>query len=226
MSLSAAKRLALLSALLLCAPALAQPHEHVPESLEGVGRISLSAGWRHTPNDLFRRRLTEAGFTPGAPSRGGPALVGEFGYSVNPVIEIAIDLLAGGEQLALEGADTLTSVSYGGLFALRFQTALGGVGPIAQLIPSIGFATGGLLVNVDGPIEPSEAFAQAFVLSGGLTARLSASWGVGLTYRFLLARGAVTGIGSINAGGSWATIGVTYFFPPDPSAGQRGLPAL
>lgn len=207
----------LLAALLFSAPAAAQ-EEELP-SLEGSSRISLSGGWRYTPNDLFRTRLVEAGYVPGRPSPGGPVLTGVFGYSINDVVEVAIDLLAGGEQLQLQDADTLTSITYGGLIGLRFQSAIG------RFIPSIGFQTGGILSNVDGPKEGSESVIQAFAITAGLNARLSAQWGVGLEYRFMLARGGVPEIGSINAGGNWVTLGVTYFFPPDGKP-TRGLPSF
>jgi hypothetical protein len=50
----------------------------------------------------------------------------------------------------------------------------------------------------------------------GISFSLATNWDLTLDYRLLLAvRGSVPGIGSINGGGSWVTIGITYLFPPD-----------
>ena len=66
-----------------------------------------------------------------------------------------------------------------------------------------------------------QSTTQTYSVGAGVEYALSPSWALMLDYRFLLTRGAVPGIGSINGGGSWIGLGVSYLFASDP--GPTGL---
>jgi hypothetical protein len=223
------RRLVLLSVLLAAASASAQDdfdEELAP--LNGVGRLTLEAGWRLTPNghfyDSFYALPDYQGVARAPASPGGPFLAGCFAYAVTDFIELGIDLFATGEQLRLTGAPTLTNVTYGALVGLRFQTLLDFLTP-EGVVPFVGFQLGPTLVNSHAEgVGQRELFTQAYVGTVGATFRFSASWGLTAEYRLAFARGQVAlrnspgfeRLSSFNGGGSWFALGVTYLWPPDP----------
>ncbi|WP_375773254.1 hypothetical protein NR798_21040 [Archangium gephyra] len=220
------RRLLLLAVLLATGSASAQDEELSP--LNGVGRMSVQAGWRLSSNgtfyDSFYALPAYQGVQRAPESPGGPFLAGSFAYAVTEFIELGIDLYATGEQLRLTGAPTLTNVTYGALVGLRFQTLLDILTP-EGVVPFIGFQTGPTLAysTAEG-VGSRELFTQAWAGNVGATFRLSSQWGLTAEYRLAFARGQSVfnnkpefkGLGSYNAGGNWFALGVTYFFASDP----------
>lgn len=226
-------------ALLVAAPAFAQdsaPEEETSTSLDGVGRISIQGGYRFTSNETFYKswygQSDEFKALPRArEATGGPLVVGSFGYAINDLVELGIDLFATGGRLyvnAPEGEQRLDTLCYGALVGLRFQTVLPEVGPYG-LVPYAGILTGPTLVSSKRSGEAlQEATTQAWMGSLGTTLRLSPRWGVTAEYRLAFLRGPVglpdaqgKRARSFSNGGSWFSFGVTYSFPPEPT---RPLP--
>lgn len=190
------------------------------QTLEGVGRISPSVGWRLTTNrsfyDRYYARPENAQKPRAGASVGGPVVAGAFAYAITESFELGVDLFATGERLALTGEPRLTTATYGALVAGRLQTLFEGLGP-AGAVPSVGLLTGPTLVLTQaegGP--PEEVFTQAWGATAGVRVLLDATWAVGLDYRFVFVRGSAGAFGSVNGGGQWFTLGVTYAFPPEP----------
>lgn len=185
--------------------------------LVGTGRVSLQPGWRLTPNDTFYASASAVGAPPATLSPGGPALSSSFAYSINDLIELGIDLFAGAELLRLEGQEPLVSLTYGGVVGLRLHWALGDWGPLEDVVPYAGLLGGPVLVYASGGnlAAPSELATTGYMGSLGISARLGDRWGLCAEYRLLAVRGVVPGIGSVNGGGSWLGIGVTWYFPAE-----------
>jgi hypothetical protein len=221
------RRLTLLVVLLAAGSASAQYEEELLP-LNGVGRISVQAGWRLTSNgtfyDSFYRLPAYQGVQRAPESPGGPFAAGSFAYSVTEFLELGIDLFATAEQLRLTGAPTLTNVTYGALVGLRLQTLLDILTP-EGVVPFVGFQTGPTLAfsTAEG-VGSRELFTQAWAGTVGATLRFSAQWGMTAEYRLAFARGQSVfnnrpefkGLSSYNAGGNWFALGVTYFFASDP----------
>jgi hypothetical protein len=183
--------------------------------LEGVGRVSVQPGWRLTPNGAFYASAAAAGLPASGSSPGGPVLASSFAYSATDYAEVAVDLFLGGEQFRLGDEAPLRSVTYGAAAGVRFQQALGEWGPFQEVVPYAGFLIGPTLIGVDGGRLSAmhEDVVTGYTASAGVTARLGETWGVCLEYRFLLARGQVPGVGSINGGGNWLGLGLAWYFP-------------
>lgn len=220
------RRLLLLAVLLATGSASAQDEEPLP--LNGVGRISVQAGWRHSSNgtfyDSFYSFPDYRGVQRAPESPGGPFLAGSFAYAVTEFFELGIDLYATGEQLRLTGAPTITNVTYGALVGLRLQTLLDILTP-EGVVPFVGLQTGpSLAYSTAEGVGSRELFTQAWAGTVGATFRFSAHWGLTAEYRLAFARGQSVfnnkpefkGLASYNAGGNWFALGVTYFFAPDP----------
>lgn len=220
------RRLLPLAVLLATGSASAQDEELLP--LNGVGRISVQAGWRHSSNgtfyDSFYALPAYQGVQRAPESPGGPFLAGSFAYSVTEFFELGIDLYATGEQLRLTGAPTITNVTYGALVGLRLQTLLDILTP-EGVVPFVGLQTGpSLAYSTAEGVGSRELFTQAWAGTVGATLRFSAQWGLTAEYRLAFARGQSVfnnkpefrGLASYNAGGNWFALGVTYFFASDP----------
>jgi hypothetical protein len=208
-----------LSLLLGALPAAAQ--SEAPSSLDGVGRISMQAGWRRTTNrtflDGYYARPENQGKPRAAGSPGGPLLALTFGYAVNDFVELGVDLFAAGERLNLTGAPRLTTLTYGALVGLRLHTLLEGLGPHG-LIPWLGLLSGPTLVLSTFEGRPgTEGVKQAWGASAGASLRLSARWAATVELRQVLVRGPVEGLRSVNGGGTWLGLGATYSFDAEPS---------
>lgn len=182
-------------------------------SVKGQGRIALLGGWRLTPNDHFRGAAAASGFALVRSSPGGPQATGAFAYAATSSIEVAIDLFAGYEELALEQAGELSSITYGGLLGVRFLWP----DALAEgLVPHLGLHAGPALVLTSNPaLGATEVFTTGYAVSAGIGWRLGERLGVAAEYKLLLARGQVAGVGSINGGGQWLSLGIVFFFPPD-----------
>ncbi|WP_434390317.1 outer membrane beta-barrel protein [Melittangium boletus] len=231
------RRLALF-ALLLAAPAASAQEEDDSGSvpLEGVGRISVQAGWRLTSNNTFYNSFYALPAYACAQdcarsSPGGPFFAGSFGYAIMEYLELGIDLFATGERLQLTNAPTLTNYTYGALVGVRFQTLLDVLTP-QGVVPFIGIQSGPSLVfsQAEGKdVGQKEIIQQPWVGTVGATFRLTPRWGFTTEYRLAFARGQSPyaeknkGLASYNAGGNWFALGLTYSFPPDPSRPFRPL---
>ncbi|WP_233583316.1 hypothetical protein [Corallococcus sp. CA053C] len=240
------RRLPLLLA--LCAtPALAQDDEGsaeaAPSSLDGVGRITVGAGYRLTSNatlydSWYGAKGPGAGLERAPESSGAPVGALTFAYAVTDLVELGIDLFGTTQNLRLTEAvgdgttvsRKVTTLAYGALVGLRFQGVLD-IGP-QGLVPFAGVLTGPAVIS--SKREGSglqENVGQAWVGALGATLRLSSKWGITAEYRLMFLRGPVEspntttapGPFSFSSGGSWFSLGVTYTFPPDPS---RPLPTF
>ncbi|XXF75002.1 hypothetical protein P2318_18185 [Myxococcaceae bacterium GXIMD 01537] len=215
----------LLAAVLTASTALAQEEEYeVPTSLEGVGRLSIQSGWRLTSNETFYEGYYAANsqLERGPMSNGGPLVIGSFAYSISDLIELGVDLFATGERLRLTNQPTLTTMTYGALLAVRFQTVLPQVGPYG-FVPFMGILSGPTLAySVFEGQKANEVVTQTWAGTLGGTLRLSPRWGLTAEYRLSFVRGQVAPpgglkLGSYNGGGNWFALGVTYTWPPEPS---------
>ncbi len=179
---------------------------------EGTGRITLTGGWRYTPNDHFLRSARAAGLE-GTPSPGGPQLTGTFAYAATGGLEVAVDLFGGTERISLQGADAVSSTTYGALVGAR------GFWPLGRWVPNLGLALGPALVyTAGGPEQESaERLITCYAATAGLTFLMSDTFALSLDARLLLGRGWVPGISGINGGGVWAGIGASWLFPGEPS---------
>ena len=116
------------------------------------------------------------------------------------------------------GRAPISSITYGALVTLRLQWP--GLGS-DLLVPYLALSTGPTLVYVSSPdFDAAEVFSMAWAGGAGVTLRLGERLGVTIDYRYLLARGAVPGIGSVNGGGHQLTLGLTVFFSPEPLPGE------
>jgi hypothetical protein len=201
-------RSALTLALVLCGSAAAA------QSMEGTGRVTVLGGWRYSPNDHFLRSARAAGFEPTA-SPGGPQLTGTFAYAATSALEVAVDLFAGTERLRLQGAEAVSSTTYGALVGFRAFSPLGTRGTV---IPNGGLALGpGLAYTAGGPEGgSSERLITVYAGMVGLSWRLSDTFALSADVRLLLGRGFVPGISGLNAGGLWGGLGATWIFPGEP----------
>ncbi len=190
-------------------------------SLDGVGRISIQAGWRRTTNETFLNRYSaqpeQQGVPRAAGSPGGPLVAFTFGYSVTEYLELGVDLFATAERLNLTGSPQLTTLTYGALVGLRLQTLFEGVGP-QGLLPWVGLLSGPTLVlsTFEGGTG-TEGVAQAWGASVGASLRLSPRWAATVELRQVLVRGPVEGLGSVNGGGTWLGLGASYSLDAEPS---------
>ena len=211
--------------------------EKAPTNLDGVGRITLQAGYRLTSNSTlydawYGARGPGNGLERSAESSGAPLGAATFAYAMSDLVEVGIDLFGTAQSLRLtepagDGTTVsreLSTVAYGLLIGLRFQGVLD-VGPHG-LVPFAGVLTGPAVVSSTREGSSlQEKVSQAWVGSLGATLRQSANWGLTAEYRFMFLRGPVespngetwAGPFSFSSGGSWFALGVTYAFPPDPS---------
>ena len=218
-----------LAAALLSAPA-ALAQDELNTSLEGVGRLTIQSGWRLTSNDTFYEGYysKHEGLVRGPTSAGGPLVVGSFAYGITDMVELGVDLFATGERLRLTDQPMLTTLTYGALVGVRFQSVLD-IGPYG-LVPFAGILTGPTLAfsQFEGQ-QAREEMTQAWVGTVGATLRLSPRWGLTGEYRLSFVRGLVNDVGSekfgsYNGGGNWFALGVTYTWPPEQSHGMgRGV---
>jgi hypothetical protein len=208
-----------------------------PSNLDGVGRVTVLAGYRLTSNNTlydawYGAKGPGAGLSRAAETPGGLFGAATFAYAMSDLVEVGIDLFGTFNTLRLteptaDGtvARKVKTQAYGALLGLRFQGVVEGVGP-EGLVPFVGLHTGPTVVSsVREGSELQETVTQAWVGSLGATLRLSARWGITAEYRFMFLRGPVQspdkakygGPFSFNTGGNWFGLGLTYTFPPDPS---------
>ncbi|WP_244238381.1 hypothetical protein [Corallococcus terminator] len=245
MSSSVMLRRAPLLLALLCSPAFAQEEAEgdAPTNLDGVGRITVEAGYRLTSNatlyeSWYGAKGPGAGLERAPESTGAPVGALTFAYAVSDLVELGLDLFGSAQNLRLteslsDGTTVsrkVSTLSYGLLVGLRFQGVLD-IGP-QGLVPFVGLHTGPTVISSQREGSAlQENVGQAWVGSLGATLRLSAKWGITAEYRLMFLRGPVEspdaakfkGPFSFSNGGNWFSLGVTYTFPPDPS---RPLPTF
>jgi opacity protein-like surface antigen len=193
------------------------------DGVEGQGRLSVSGGWRLTPNRYFTDHAARGGHPLVSDSHGGPQGVASFGYGATANLEVNIELLVGAESITLQGLDPVSTVTYGGLISGRLYLL-----PDSVVRPWLQVSTGPLLVYVTGAgaSEPNEQLKQGFAVGAGLNIPLSGAWSLVAEYRLLFVRGNVSGVpnaAGINGGGSWFGLGIGYAFgrTPDPMDSLR-----
>ena len=189
--------------------------------LEGTQRVFGVAGWRYTPNDTFFTSAVANNYEPAGASIGGPQASIGFGYSFIDWAELAVDLYVGTERLSFTNAPPISSTSYGALLGVRLQTELTLFG--RPFVPSLGIFTGPAFIYVSGGrlLPPTETLTDAYAGALGGTVRLTDAIGVTAEVRVLLTRGHVPTIGSINGGGAWFGLGVSWYLGQIPRE-QRG----
>jgi len=203
----------LVATLLLASSALAMP-ERWTTGIDGVGRISVNAGWKLTPNDYFYARALEQGDPAVWKGYGGPQLGASFGYGALSWIEASIDLFFGHDRFEIGGYHQITALTYGALVGVRF-TFMDLFFP--GFCPYIGAGVGPTLgyVFAEG-VEPVEKLVTGVAANAGITYRFNDRLGVSLEYRFLYARG-MWHTSGVNIGGSWISLAVVVYFPRSPS---------
>lgn len=212
---------ALVVAALLCS-ATAFGAERWQNGIDGVGRISVLAGWKLTPNDWFFSQSAGLGYPAVTRGIGGPQAQASFGYGAIRWLEIAIDLFIGHDRFAIEGYDPITVLTYGALIGVRFtfmDTFFPGFAPFfgVGVGPTLGYVFTGTHAD-----ETHEKLVTGVSANAGVAYRINDSVGLSLEYRFLYARG-VFNTSGVNVGGSWFSLGVVIYFPRTISASDRML---
>ncbi len=114
-------------------------------------------------------------------------------------------------------------MTYGALVGGRLQWPID-LGAPALLVPSLGLHAGPTLVYVTDEVKGGvERFTQAYALSAALSYRFADTWALTLEYKLMLARGRLPEVpSSVNAGGSWFSLGFTWYLPKTGSSADRG----
>jgi len=203
----------LLAALLalVCLPAFAEDER----SVDGLGRVSVQAGYRWVPNVYFAQQAGAAGYPMPHHSPGGPQGSLSFGYGATQFIEGTIDLFIGYEQLKLANLDPFDAYSYGALFGAR---AVAMDWPFHGLAPYVGVQVGPLLGVVDSKTYPNhETVTTGYSFQAGATLRFGDRFGLDLSVRYLVGRSYVTGISGVNVGGLLVSLGLNVYFAGPPN---------
>jgi opacity protein-like surface antigen len=194
--------------------------ERWANGIDGVGRISVVAGWKLTPNDYFFARAEEQGYPLAWRGHGGPQGGASFGYGATSFIEASIDLFIGYDRFTVAGFQPINAYTYGALLGVRF-TFMDLLLP--GLAPFVGVGVGPTLGYVVSPgTDPVEKLITGVAGTAGVTYRVSDRIGISLEYRFLYARGMWITSG-VNVGGSWFSLGVVVYFPKSSTASDRML---
>lgn len=189
--------------------------------IAGRGRISLAPSLSYVPDGPFTANAESALGT--RRSSQPPLAYGgwvSFGYGATDAIEVSIDFTAANQSIAFEGREALNRLTYGagaGAGArYLWQADLGDF----QLQPRVALGIMGLLVSTSGAadLRPSESFITAYFAGAGTDFVVSDSLGLQLEYRFVLGRGRAPGEigGSINAGGHFLMLGLSYYLLGEP----------
>ena len=197
------------------------PAQQAERTIEGMSRLAVQAGWRYTPNDTFRSQVQAIGHPVITKMGGGPQFSASFGYAPLSWIEATIDVFIGFESFALGGLDSFTSTTYGALLGVRLEKM---DFPVRGLIPYVGAQIGPALAFVASKsIANYEKLNTGITINAGLTYRLNDKWGIGLDARYMFASADLPDLATLNAGGLWASLTVTFFIgagPKDPMGGM------
>jgi hypothetical protein len=185
-------------------------------TVAGEGRLTVEPSFWIVSNDTFFASAVREGHPVVSSWPGGPGGFLTGAYAIIPELEIEISVFGGGQRLMLDQLSPLTLVSYGAIAGVR-----GGLSFWEdRLRPTVMVGTGAVLVFTSGADQPksSEKLNNGWIVGLGLSIALAPYWDLTLDYRFMFAsRGPVTGIGSINGGGSWFSIGFSLLFDPQTS---------
>ncbi len=191
--------------------------------VEGMGRVSVTAGYKWTPNWYFEGKAAAAGYplesrTPGL---GGSA---SFGYGVSSWLEVAIDLLGGWETFTLAGHQPFSSVIYGGLLGARVTVF---DAPFRGLVPHFGVQAGPTVAQITSITAPSaERVLLTYSVNAGLSYRLTERFAITADVRWVYARVQAANISGANIGGVFFTIGATVYFPGSPERKDLSVPGF
>ncbi len=194
-----------------------------PQTMDSVGRVTISAGTRIIPNSGFIKALSDSGTTV---TRKWPVGIGgmaSFGYGATDWIEICIDLFLGYEGFSTDTIGNVGSFAYGALMGVRFQK-LNIFMP--GLLPYAGFSLGPLVSDVTSSTTGlRENLMTTYVGTAGVSYVFLDRFSVGLEYRFMYANATAADYGPINAGGHWimATFGVLFLTGNDPTPPVPGF---
>jgi hypothetical protein len=195
--------------------ALLAPAALAQASIEGVGRITVVAGYRWVPNWYFAERAAAANVPFERPSVGGPAATVSFGYGATSVIELAVDGFFAWERFTLAGLRPFDSFVYGGALGPRFTR---GDVFFKGFMPYVSVQGGPLFASVQSPslaANPERALGALFV-AGGFNLRIAERWAITFDVRWVYARSVVPEISGLNVGGVVFSLGLTTFFPATP----------
>ncbi len=211
-------RAVLLSSLIAASVAFAAEDER---TMEGMGRVAIQGGYRWTPNADFVRRAGLLGHPLEGGLTGGPQFSASFGYAPLDWVEATIDAIVGFENFKLKDYEEFTSTTYGALLGVRLAKM---DFPFRGLVPYIGVQLGPVLAFVTSKsVAQAERLNTAYAINAGLTVRFKEHWGIGFDVRYLFARGDVSEVATLDAGGLWMSLSVTYFInagPKDPLGGM------
>jgi len=206
--------------LLLCANG-ALAVDRWPQGIDGVGRITISGGWKQTPNDYFFNNAASQGSPVEWRGAGGPEGTASFGYGATWWLEVSIDLFVGADRFKIAGYDPLNTITYGALLGVRLtkmDLLFKGFAPFVGvgLGPTLGYV-------FTGSTPPAqETLLTGIAGTAGLTYRIAERVALTLEYRFLYAR-AKWVLGGINVGANFVSAGVVIYFPRSPSETDRML---
>ncbi|MBL8949642.1 MAG: hypothetical protein JNK82_02620 [Myxococcaceae bacterium] len=198
----------------------AKPWDH---GVAGVGRISISGGWKSTPNDFFFKQSGEQGYATVSRGLGGGQGTASFGFGAISWLEVSIDLFIGNDRFEIGGFQPINVLTYGALIGVRatkMDLFFPGFAPYIGV--GIGPTLGYVFTGVDG--ETYERLVTGIAASAGLSYRFNDYFGMLLEYRFLYARGVWVTSG-VNIGGSFVSLGAVIYFPrtvPSTSSGMLG----
>lgn len=206
-------RALLLIAFLAAASSFAQSRQ-----LPGRGRITVMPGYSLVPDGPFVTNAQNAlGTKLQSKTPGAPSLWGSFGYGANDALEVAIDLLGSLQTLQFEGREAIQRLTYGAGVAPRLYTQLK-LGSM-ELQPYLTLGVAGAVISATGGgLTRSESFVTGYSAGVGATLVPGESFGIGIDYRFLYARGRapVEVGGTINGGGHFLLLSFSWFIAGDP----------
>ncbi len=196
----------------------AQPWDH---GVAGVGRISISGGWKSTPNDFFFKQSADQGYTAVSRGIGGGQGTASFGFGAISWLEVSIDLFIGNDRFELQGFSPVNVLTYGALIGVRatkMDLFFPGFAPYIGV--GVGPTLGYVFTGTDG--ETWEKLVTGVAATAGLAYRVNDHFGILAEYRFLYARGVWVTSG-INIGGSFFSVGAIIYFPRTaPQSGMLG----
>lgn len=197
----------------------AQPWDH---GVAGVGRISISGGWKSTPNDHFFKQSNEQGYPAVSRGVGGGQGTASFGFGAISWLEVSIDLFIGNDRFELQGYQPINVLTYGALIGVR-ATKMDLFFPGFAPYVGVGFGPTLGYVFTGQDNETYERLVTGVAVSAGLAYRITDYFGISAEYRFLYARGVWVTSG-VNIGGSFVSVGAIIYFPRTvPAASSSGM---
>lgn len=189
--------------------------------IDGVGRISVSAGWKLAGQDWFFNQSANEGHPLVSRGIGGPQAFASFGYGAIRWLEVAIDLFLGHDRFEISPYQPVNVITYGALVGVRAQLM---DFLVPGLAPYIGFSIGPTLgyVFTGAPDQTFERLVTGVAGVAGIAYRFSDHLGISVDYRLLYARGVWVTSG-LNVGGSFFSLGFVIYFPRNPSESTRML---